>query len=149
MVANVGIAVAAVAAITIVSGGQTVAEVLDPGKAEYHSSCASCHGSEGKGTGPVSTGLKVPPPDLTVLAKKNNGVFPFNSVYEIIDGRKTVVAHGTRDMPIWGDRYAPEPSKGLIPRSSENILSLFYDPEAVVRMRILAVIDYLNRIQEK
>ena len=149
MVANVGIAVAAVAAITIVSGGQTVAEVLDPGKAEYHSSCASCHGSEGKGTGPVSTGLKVPPPDLTVLAKKNNGVFPFNSVYEIIDGRKTVVAHGTRDMPIWGDRYAPEPSKGLIPRPSENILSLFYDPEAVVRMRILAVIDYLNRIQEK
>ena len=140
---------AAVAAITIVSGGQTVAEVLDPGKAEYHSSCASCHGSEGKGTGPVSTGLKVPPPDLTVLAKKNNGVFPFNSVYEIIDGRKTVVAHGTRDMPIWGDRYAPEPSKGLIPRPSENILSLFYDPEAVVRMRILAVIDYLNRIQEK
>ena len=147
--ANVGIAVAAVAAITIVSGGQTVAEVLDPGKAEYHSSCAPCHGSDGKGTGPVSTGLKVPPPDLTVLAKKNNGVFPFNSVYEIIDGRKTVVAHGTRDMPIWGDRYAPEPSKGLIPRPSENILSLFYDPEAVVRMRILAVIDYLNRIQEK
>ena len=86
---------------------------------------------------------------MTVLAKKNNGVFPFNSVREIIDGRKTVVAHGTRDMPIWGDRYAPEPSKGLIPRPSENILSLFYDPEAVVRMRILAVIDYLNRIQEK
>jgi hypothetical protein len=91
----------------------------------------------------------VPPPDLTVLAKKNNGVFPFNSVYEIIDGRKTVVAHGTRDMPIWGDRYAPEPTRALIPRPSENILSLFYDPETVVRMRILAVIDYLNRIQEK
>ena len=87
--ANVGIAVAAIAAI-IVSGGQTVAEVLDPGKAEYHSSCAPCHGNDGKGTGPVSAGLKVPPPDLTVLAKKNNRVFPFNSVYEIIDGRKTV-----------------------------------------------------------
>ena len=147
--ANVGIAAAAIAAITIASGGQTVAEVLDPGKAEYHSSCAPCHGSDGKGTGPVSAGLKVPPPDLTVLAKKNNGVFPFNSVYEIIDGRKTIIAHGTRDMPIWGDRYTPEPSKALIPRPSENILSLFYHPEAVVRMRILAVIDYLNRIQEK
>jgi mono/diheme cytochrome c family protein len=147
--ANVGIAVAAIAAITIVFGDQTVAEVLDHGKAEYHSSCAPCHGSDGTGTGPVSAGLKVPPPDLTVLAKKNNGVFPFNSVYEIIDGRKTVVAHGTRDMPIWGDRYAPEPTRALIPRPSENILSLFYDPETVVRMRILAVIDYLNRIQEK
>jgi mono/diheme cytochrome c family protein len=147
-VANVGIAVAAIAAITIASGGQTVAGVLDRGKAEYHSSCAPCHGSDGKGTGPVSAGLKVPPPDLTVLAKKNNGVFPFNSVSEIIDGRKTIIAHGTRDMPIWGDRYTPEPSKALIPRPSENILG-FYDPETVVQMRILAVIDYLNRIQEK
>jgi hypothetical protein len=86
---------------------------------------------------------------LTVLAKKNKGVLPFSAVYEIIDGRKTVMAHGTRDMPIWGDRYAPEPSKALIPRPSENILSLFYDPEAVVRMRIFAVIDYLSRIQQK
>jgi mono/diheme cytochrome c family protein len=147
--AKVGMALVAVAAMVIGPGAQTAAEELDLGKAQFLSSCAPCHGSEGKGTGPVSTGLKVPPPDLTLLAKKNNGVFPFNSVYEIIDGRKTVVAHGTRDMPIWGDRYAPEPSKGLIPRPSENILSLFYDPEAVVRMRILAVIDYLNRIQEK
>ena len=89
--------------------------------------------------------LKVPPPNLTVLAKKNKGVLPFSAVYEIIDGRKTVMAHGTRDMPIWGDRYVPEPSKALIPRPSENILSLFYDPEAVVRMRIFAVIDYLDR----
>jgi hypothetical protein len=97
----------------------------------------------------VSAGLKVPPPDLTVLAKKNNGVFPFNSVYEIIDGRKTVIAHGTRDMPIWGDRYAPEPSKALIPRPSENVLSRFLDLEAVVHLRILAVIDYLARMQEK
>jgi len=49
----------------------------------------------------------------------------------------------------WGDRYSPEPSKALIPRPSENVLSRFLDPEAVMRMRILAVIDYLNRIEEK
>jgi mono/diheme cytochrome c family protein len=147
--ANVRITVAAIAAFAIVSEEQAVAEMLDPGKAEYHSSCAPCHGIDGKGNGPVSAGLKVLPPDLTVLAKKNNGMFPFNYVYGIIDGRKTVMAHGTRDMPIWGDRYTPEPSKALIPRPSENILSLYYDPEAVVRMRILAVIDYVSRIQEK
>jgi hypothetical protein len=58
------------------------------------------------------------------IAKKNNGVFPFDSVYEIIDGRKTVIAHGTRDMPIWGDRYMPEPNRTLIPRPSENVLNL-------------------------
>ncbi len=147
--ANVGIALVAIAAIIVVSGGQTVAEELDPGKAEYQSSCGPCHGSDGKGNGPVSIELKVPPPDLTVLAKKNNGVLPFNSVYEIIDGRKTVIAHGTRDMPIWGDWYAPEPNRALIPRPSENAYSMVYDPELIVRMRILAVIDYLNRIQEK
>jgi mono/diheme cytochrome c family protein len=147
--ANAGTTVVVTAAFAIVLGRQVVAEVLDPGKAEYHSSCASCHGIDGKGNGPVSSQLKLPPPDLTVLAKKNNGVFPFTSVYEIIDGRKAVIAHGTRDMPIWGDRYVPESTKGLIPKRSENILSQFYDPEAIVRMRILAVIDYLNRIQEK
>jgi mono/diheme cytochrome c family protein len=147
--ANAGTTVVVIAAFAFVFGRQVAAEALDPGKAEYHSSCASCHGIDGKGNGPVSADLKVPPSDLTVLARKNNGVFPFYSVYEIIDGRKAVIAHGTRDMPIWGDRYAPEPTKGLIPRPSENILSLFYDPEAIVRMRILAVIDYLNRIQEK
>jgi mono/diheme cytochrome c family protein len=147
--ANAGTTVVVIAAVAFVFGRQVAAEVLDPGKAEYHSSCASCHGIDGKGNGPVSADLKVPPSDLTVLARRNNGVFPFYSVYEIIDGRKAVIAHGTREMPIWGDRYAPEPTKGLIPRPSENILSLFYDPEAIVRMRILAVIDYLNRIQEK
>ena len=118
---NVRIAYAAVAAISIGSGCQTLADQFDPGKAEYQSSCAPCHGKDGKGNGSVSTGLKVPPAALTVLAKKNNGVFPFNSVYEIIDGRKTVIAHGTRDMPIWGDRYMPEPNRTLIPRPSENV----------------------------
>ena len=146
--ANVGIVFAAVAAITIGSAEQAFAEVLDPGHAEYHSSCAPCHGTDGRGNGPVSADLKVLPPDLTVLAKKNSGVFPLNSVYQIIDGRKSVIAHGSRDMPIWGDRYTPEANWVLIPRPFENILG-HYDPETVVRMRILAVIDYLNRIQEK
>jgi mono/diheme cytochrome c family protein len=147
-VADIGIVVAAIATIVILSGSQATAAELDRGKAEYQSSCGTCHGKDGKGNGPVSAELKLPPPDLTVLAKKNNGVFPLNSVYEIIDGRKIVVAHGTRDMPIWGDRYTPEANWVLIPRPFENILGL-YDPETVVRMRILAVIDYLNRIQEK
>jgi mono/diheme cytochrome c family protein len=122
---------------------------IDVGEREYSSSCAACHGADGKGNGPVTAELKVPPPDLTVLARKNDGVFPFNYVYEIIDGRKTVRVHGTRDMPIWGDRYMPEPSRTIIPRASENLLAYLYDPETIVRMRILAVIDYLNRIQEK
>ena len=80
---------------------------------------------------------------LTVLAKNNGGVFPFSNVYEVIDGRKVIAAHGTREMPAWG-RIRP---KLLYP--SDKFIDPSYDPEFIVRTRILAVIDYLNRIQEK
>jgi hypothetical protein len=91
---------------------------------------------------------------LTVLTNKNNGVFPFEAVYEVIDGRKEVAAHGTREMPIWGRRYMEE---ALIDRlSPEALKSLFpgwssytFDADVVVRTRILSLIDYLSRIQEK
>ena len=84
------------------------AQNVDVGKAEYQSSCAACHGIDAKGDGPVSKELKTPPTDLTVLAKNNNGVFPYNTVYEMIDGRNsTIASHGTREMPIWGYRFGP------------------------------------------
>jgi hypothetical protein len=88
-------------------------------------------------------------PNLKVLAKKNNGVFPVDTVYAVIEGRATVAAHGTRDMPIWGLRYMPDSNKAASPTTSSNFIDLSYDPEAVVRARILSLIDYLNRIQEK
>jgi len=69
----------------------TWAQSSDPGKSEFHSSCATCHGIDGQGNGPLSSQLKVPPSDLTVLTKKNNGVFPFEAVYEIIDGAKSII----------------------------------------------------------
>ena len=81
----------------------------DAGKAEYQSSCASCHGVDGKGTGPVADALKTKPADLTMIAKHNNGVFPFGRIYEIIDGRLEVKSHGVRDMPVWGFRFSPAP----------------------------------------
>jgi hypothetical protein len=52
------------------------AESVDAGKTEYLSSCADCHGPDGKGTGPLASKLKTKPADLTIIAKKNNGVFP-------------------------------------------------------------------------
>jgi mono/diheme cytochrome c family protein len=79
-----------------------VAQKPDVGKAEYLSSCAVCHGTDAKGKGSLAGQLKAAPADLTQLAKKNGGVFPLNAVYEKIDGRQDVKAHGPRDMPIWG-----------------------------------------------
>jgi mono/diheme cytochrome c family protein len=63
--------------------------------------CASCHGADAKGHGPAVPALKVPPPDLTLLAKHNNGKFPEPVVYSAIWG-DNVKAHGSSDMPVWG-----------------------------------------------
>jgi len=124
------------------------AEDLDLGQVEYQSNCAACHGVGAKGDGPVSKELKVRPTDLTMLAKKNNGVFPFNAVYRTIDGRDPIASHGTREMPVWGYRFVPSKHFDL-KLSDDYIYAPPLSPEAAVRARILAVIDYLDRIQEK
>lgn len=139
--------------ITGLTGGFAAAaqaEDFDIGKSEFQSSCASCHGRDAKGKGPVSDQLKTPPPDLTMLARNNNGVFPANALYETIYGLKTVPAHGTREMPIWGERFNPIIN---LPHSVDpyywKLAGPEKSPEVVVRARILAVIDYLNRVQQK
>ena len=79
------------------SASALAADKLDIGKMEYDSACAVCHGLSGKGDdGPLKSLLARPVPNLTVLAKNNNGVFPFDRVYQIIDGREEVTqaAHG-------------------------------------------------------
>lgn len=130
--------------------GAARAQDADVGKSEFQSSCASCHGADGKGGGPLREQLKVPPPDLTVLAKNNNGVFPATALYETIDGSKAVAGHGSREMPIWGERFNPIIS---LPHSVDpsywKLAGPEQSPEVVVRKRILAVIDYLGRIQQK
>ena len=126
------------------------AEDTDIGKGEFQSSCASCHGADARGKGPVSDQLRVPPPDLTMLAKHNNGVFPTDAVYATIDGMKSIPAHGTREMPIWGERFNP------IVNLPHNVDPSYWklagpdqDPDVVVRARISAVIEYLDRVQQK
>ena len=63
---------------------------------------ASCHGLDAKGTGPAASALKAKIPDLTLLSRKNQGQFPAARVREAILGDQVVVAHGSREMPIWG-----------------------------------------------
>jgi Cytochrome c len=125
----------------------TLGQSIDIGKIEYESNCAACHGVDAKGHGPVSNELKKSPSDLTVLAKKNNGVFPLNKIYNTIDGRELVPSHGSREMPIWGYRFTP-PHYNL-KRADDYILSPPSSGNQVVHSRILAIIDYLYRIQGK
>jgi mono/diheme cytochrome c family protein len=120
---------------------------VDVGKSLFLSSCASCHGIDGRGKGPLSRQLKATPADLTTLTKKNRGVFPVSRTYEIIDGRKALATHGARNMPIWG--YLFMPSQSINSKPSNNYIDLSLSPDDVARTRILALIDYLNSIQER
>jgi mono/diheme cytochrome c family protein len=115
----------------------------DPGQREYVSNCAVCHGVDGHGKGPLyATGFLVrEPTDLTGLASANGGVFPFDRIYEVIDGRQAVAAHGPRDMPVWGDEYTEE---GRLPDGRGVV-----HREQYVRARLLVLMDYLARMQER
>ena len=117
------------------------ADKFDIGKNEYMTNCASCHGTAGKGDGPSAETLKSRVTDLTVLSRNNGGVFPVSRVYEVIDGRQQVKAHGVREMPVWGKDYSI--------KGAQHYDDYPYDPEAFIRGRILALIDYLNRMQSK
>jgi mono/diheme cytochrome c family protein len=68
----------------------------------YRAYCASCHGKDGKGDGPVAPTLKATVPDLTVNAKRNGGKVPVGRVQRIIMGEGMIASHGSREMPVWG-----------------------------------------------
>lgn len=124
----------------LVAGTSVLAQgKADLGKREYDSNCASCHGVDGKGLGAYVDFLKRTPTDLTLLAKRNGGVFPISRVYEVIDGAGT--GHGSRDMPVWGQDYRI--------KAAEYYVDVPYDSEVFVRNRILALTEYLSRLQAK
>lgn len=114
---------------------------IDLGKVEYESKCATCHALTGRGDGPTAQFLTRKPADLTTLAKNNNGIIPMARMYEIISGDTEVAGHGTRDMPVWGKEYKLQ--------ASEFYRDMLYDPEVYVRAQILALIEYINRLQVK
>jgi mono/diheme cytochrome c family protein len=102
------------------------------GEELYRSYCRSCHGDGGRGDGPVAEHLKVAPADLTQIARRNDGEFPREWVYERIDGRENVTAHGTSEMPVWGDALS----------KTQGGLS-----EEQVNKRITHLVAYLASIQ--
>jgi mono/diheme cytochrome c family protein len=129
------------------SSGIAYSQGMDIGKGEYLNSCASCHGVTGKGDGSVAKALKRSPADLTKLSEANSGVFPVARVYDVIDGRVEVEAHGQREMPVWGEVYQPGWVSLLSP------LPPYYaskeTAESIVRGRILALIEYISTLKAK
>jgi mono/diheme cytochrome c family protein len=131
-------------AVCLALGGATAfaqPATTDYGKLEFTDKCAVCHGVDGKGNGPLGNLLQRSPPDLTQLAKKNQGVLPVNRLYAVIEGSAAVPSHGTRDMPVWGQEFRAEDMQSL--REARGR----YDPAVPVRMRILTLLEYISRIQ--
>lgn len=75
------------------------------GEPTYRTYCSSCHGKQARGDGPLAKDLKVQPANLSELAKRNEGEFPFEMVVETIEHGRSVRGHGTEDMPAWGDAF--------------------------------------------
>jgi mono/diheme cytochrome c family protein len=102
------------------------------GSYAYRTYCASCHGADGRGEGPLAESLRFHPPDLTLIAKRHGGEYPAEKIQRIVDGRKPLPGHGGPDMPIWGDAF-------------KNAETGFDD--AKVKEKIRGVVDYLRTLQ--
>ena len=96
--------------------------------------CASCHGRDGKGGGPVVAALKTPPPDLTSITQRNGGTFPRTRVESMVtgDGDGVMPAHGSKDMPVWGPIF-----HGLDARDAMN------------KVRISNIVGYIQSVQSR
>ena len=104
------------------------------GKGMFRQYCASCHGIDAKGQGPFASMLKVPPADLTTLAKRHDGKFPYDYVSDILRfGPGPTILHGSADMPTWGPIFQ----------------YLDKNNERAVQQRIKNLCNYLASLQEQ
>jgi mono/diheme cytochrome c family protein len=118
--------------LLLVGGSAYAAE--DAGRTLYLRYCASCHGRDGRGDGPVAPALGEKPIDLTQIAAAHGGEFPFVAVCEAIDGTRTVRAHGVSEMPIWGEVFQSDPATPL-------------EQQILAAGKVIAIARYLRVLQ--
>ncbi len=115
------------------------------GVGQYRTHCAQCHGTDGKGDGPMAAVLNVKPADLTTLAKNNGGTFPEQRVIDSVNGTAQVAGHGTKGepgsspMPVWGLAFRASTKSGS---------GADFTPEEVNK-KIQLIVDYIKTIQVK
>ena len=114
------------------------AQTSEPsGSALYLLYCASCHGPQAKGDGPVAANMTTKPADLTTISKRNGGKFPSDTVYRNIDGRAAMKNHGS-SMPVWGDAFLRQKGQNTAAGGPD-----------IVKSRIDALVKYIESIQQK
>lgn len=138
MLTRITLATFALVVVASSGFGQTIKTVpTNPtsptsGKEMFNEYCAVCHGQDAKGGGPAATALKKKPTDLTQLTVHNKGKFPDSRVARYIEGDDNVDAHGTRDMPMWGD-----------------IFKSMSGSDEITRMRVSNLTAYIKTLQAK
>ena len=128
------VALLAIRAIWPVVG--LAASTDSPAKATYLKYCGACHGESGRGDGVVSGFLRPKPTDLTQIAKKAGGKYSSVQVMQLVDGTKTVRAHGDPNMPVWGEIFREQATMALPRRVS-------------IQGKLLLIAEYLRSIQEQ
>lgn len=129
-----------IAALALSSAAPVSAQDTGYGESLFQENCAVCHGATGGGDGPVAELFAQRPRNLKLLAKENNNTFPFSEVYQSIDGRRDITAHGNTRMPIWGNYFVED----ALPRTIHPGVTA----EDIVQGRILGLVYYLQSIQE-
>jgi mono/diheme cytochrome c family protein len=114
---------------------QAEPEAPNPGREAFLQYCASCHGARGDGKGPMAGELRQSPADLRHLTGRFGSPLQTQRLLERIDGRRMARAHGSRDMPVWGEKLTRN-----IPHGAGT--------EAQTRGTLLIIIDWLESIQE-
>jgi len=78
----------------------TTMEAQSAGEALFMENCLACHGTAGRGDGPLAAGLATKPANLTEIAARRNGVWPMLEIMSVIDGysRNTLPRE---DMPVF------------------------------------------------
>jgi len=109
--------------------------LIQSGERSYLVYCSACHGTDGRGDGPVAPVLRTPPADLTRIAANRAGTFPAAEIADYIDGRADVAAHGPREMPVWGRVFA----RPVMDRSTG---------EEVARGQLWVLVEYLRSLQQ-
>jgi mono/diheme cytochrome c family protein len=121
----------------LATAGGVQAQTADVGQDMYQQFCATCHGADGKGAGPLTELLIEKVPDLTALAAANDGKFPMLDVIHVIDGRTGVRGHGG-PMPVYGNVFSADGRSEADP----------YGSVLITRGRILSLATYLESIQQ-
>ena len=118
-------------AVPAINEGQFPPNYMPTGEQMFKQYCAACHGKDGKGHGPLAAVLKTPPADLTTLAKRHDGKFPYEYVESVLQFGPGFPSHGSSDMPTWGPIFR------------------YYDKrdERVVKQRIHTLSEYIASLQ--